>query len=82
LAFKDSRAFLKTLGIDGEIIPTPSHGPDHVTLVLDEGIAFTGDLPPENASSPDSEAFRDWQRLRALGVKRLYPAHGLYNLQI
>jgi Zn-dependent hydrolases, including glyoxylases len=82
LAFKDSRAFLKTLGLDGEVIPTPGHGPDHVTLVLDAGIAFTGDLPPENASSPDSDAFRDWQRLHALGVKRLYPAHGLYDLPL
>ncbi len=82
LALKDSRAFLKTLGIDGEIIPTPGHGPDHVTLVLDEGIAFTGDLPPENASPPDSDAYQDWQRLHALGVKRLYPAHGLYDLPL
>jgi glyoxylase-like metal-dependent hydrolase (beta-lactamase superfamily II) len=82
LSFKDSRAFLKTLFIDGEIIPTPGHGPDHVTLVLDKGIAFTGDLPPENASPPDSNEFRDWQRLRALGVKRFYPAHGSYDLQL
>lgn len=80
LAFKDSRAFLKTLGLEGEIIPTPGHGPDHVTLVLDSGIAFTGDLPPLNASPPESDAFRDWQRLRALGVRRLYPAHGLFDL--
>ena len=82
LAFKDSRSFLRTLGLEGEIIPTPGHGPDHVTLVLDEGIAFTGDLPPENASAPDSDAFRDWQHLHALGVKRLYPAHGPYNLPL
>jgi endoribonuclease LACTB2 len=79
LASKDSRAFLKTLGLDGEIIPTPGHGPDHVTLVLDSGIAFTGDLPPENASPPDTDAFRDWQHLHALGVKRLYPAHGPFD---
>jgi endoribonuclease LACTB2 len=80
LAFKDSLAFLKTLGIDGEIIPTHGHGPDHVTLVLDEGIAFTGDLPPENASPPNSDAYRDWQRMHAMGVKWLYPAHGPYDL--
>ncbi len=35
LAFKDSRVFLKTLGIDGEVISTTGHGADHVTLVLD-----------------------------------------------
>jgi endoribonuclease LACTB2 len=82
LAFKDSRKFLKTLDVDGEIIPTPGHGPDHVTLVLDEGIAFTGDLPPENASPPDSDAYRDWQRMHAMGVRRLYPAHGPYDLPL
>jgi glyoxylase-like metal-dependent hydrolase (beta-lactamase superfamily II) len=82
LTFRGSRAFFKTLEIAGEIIPTVGHSPDHVTLVLDGGIAFTGDLPPENCSPPDSEAFRDWQRLHALGVKRVYPAHGPYNLPI
>ena len=82
LAFKDSRAFLKTLGVDGEIIPTAGHGPDHVTLVLDEGIAFTGDLQPENASPEGSDSFRDWQRLRAMKVKRIYPAHGPQDLPL
>jgi glyoxylase-like metal-dependent hydrolase (beta-lactamase superfamily II) len=82
LTFKDSRAFLKKIGLEGVIIPTPGHGPDHVTLVLDEGIAFTGDLPPENASPPNSLEFRDWQRLHAMGVKRLYPAHGTHDLPI
>ncbi|MCW4029268.1 MAG: MBL fold metallo-hydrolase [Candidatus Bathyarchaeota archaeon] len=80
MTFKDSRAFLKTIGLDGEIIPTSGHGPDHVTLVLDVGIAFTGDLPPENASPPDSDAFKDWQKLHSMKVKRLYPAHGNYDL--
>ncbi len=82
LPFKDSRAFLKTIELNGEIIPTSGHGPDHVTLVLDEGIAFTGDLPPENASPPDSDAFKDWQKLHTMNVKRVYPAHGNYNLPI
>lgn len=82
LAQNDSRAFLKNIGLDGEIIATPGHGPDHVTLVLDMGIAFTGDLPPENASRPDSDAFRDWQRLHSMNVKRIYPAHGNYNLPL
>ncbi len=56
LRLSDSRAFLRWLGIDGEVIATPGHGEDHVTLVLDEGIAFTGDLPPPNGSPEGSEA--------------------------
>jgi glyoxylase-like metal-dependent hydrolase (beta-lactamase superfamily II) len=76
LLFKDSRAFLKTLEINGEIIATPGHGQDHVTLVLDEGDAFTGDLPPENGSPEGSDAYMDWVKLHAMKVKRIYPAHG------
>jgi ribonuclease/clavin/mitogillin len=80
VAFEKSRGFLKTLGIDGEIISTPSHSQDHVTLVLDEGIAFTGDLPLENCSA-ESDAGKDWQRLRIMNVRRICPAHGrTYNL--
>jgi len=82
LSFKDSRVFLKTLGIDGEIVPTTAHSPDHVTLVLDEGIAFTGDLPPENCSPEQSDFSSDWKRLHAMKVKRVYPAHGPYDLPI
>ncbi len=82
LKFADSRAFLKTLGIDGEITPTNGHGPDHITLVLDEGIAFTGDLPPLNASPPNSNEYKNWQQLKTLKVKRLYPAHGPYDLPL
>jgi endoribonuclease LACTB2 len=82
LAFSESRVFLKALGIDGEIVCTTGHGPDHVTLVLDEGMAFTGDLPPENGSPPDSDAFKDWQRLHAMKVTRVYPAHGQYDLPL
>ncbi len=82
LAFRNSRFFLKTLGIEGEIISTNGHSQDHVTLILDEGIAFTGDLPPENCSPEGSEAFLDWQRLRSMKVTKIYPAHGPYDLPL
>ncbi len=76
LAFGDSRVFLKALSIHGEIISIHGHSPDHVTLVLDEGIAFTGDLPPENGSPEGSDAFKDWRRLRTMKVTYVFPAHG------
>ncbi len=46
LAIDDSRAFLRGIGIAGCIVSTPGHSDDSVTLVLDAGGAFTGDLPP------------------------------------
>ncbi len=45
LKFAESRRFLAGLGLAGEIIPTPGHSADSITLILDEGYAFTGDLP-------------------------------------
>ena len=42
----DSRAFLGELGIDGEILHTPGHSDDSVSLILDDGTVFVGDLNP------------------------------------
>ena len=40
----DSRAFLRTIGIQGEIVSTPSHSRDSVSILLDSGDCFVGDL--------------------------------------
>ncbi len=73
-----SRAFLAENGIAGEILATPGHSDDSVSLILDEGIAFTGDLP--RPLPLDDEAMRkvaqSWALLRAHGVKTVYPGHG------
>lgn len=44
LSLAESRGYLQRLGISGEIISTPGHSADSVTLILDDGAAFTGDL--------------------------------------
>ncbi|MCR4989545.1 MAG: MBL fold metallo-hydrolase [Lachnospiraceae bacterium] len=41
-----SRSFLKEIGIDGEIIYTPGHSDDSISLLLDEGSVLVGDLNP------------------------------------
>ena len=73
-----SRAFLKGIGIAGEIAGTPGHSDDSVTLVLDEGAAFTGDLPPPGFVDEDVSPVlaQSWQRLHALNIRMLYPGHG------
>jgi ribonuclease/clavin/mitogillin len=77
LKFADSRDFLTTLGLAGEIIPTPGHSDDSVTLILDEGFAFTGDLssrfiiPEEDLTSRQS-----WDRIYQHKITRIFPAHG------
>jgi ribonuclease/clavin/mitogillin len=78
LASEASRVFLKAIGVAGEIISTPGHSADSVTLILDEGAAFTGDLPgPMLAQGDALEAVaRSWQAIRALGARTIYPGHG------
>ncbi len=77
LRFADSRAFLASIGLRGEIVSTPAHSEDSVSLVLDDGSAFTGDLPPRSLMSDDDLALRDsWAQLDQRRVTRIYPAHG------
>jgi glyoxylase-like metal-dependent hydrolase (beta-lactamase superfamily II) len=74
----DSRATLARMGIGGEIIHTPGHSADSVTLLLDDGSAFTGDLTAPGLIDDDDGGVTtaSWQRLRDLGAKRIYPGHG------
>jgi ribonuclease/clavin/mitogillin len=73
-----SRAFLLSIGFTAEIISTPGHSDDSVTLVLDSGAAFTGDLTaPALAFGAAGDAIRrSWEAIRALHVTRVYPGHG------
>ncbi len=73
-----SRSFLQGIGIEGEIISTPGHSEDSVTLILDEGLAFTGDLPLPMFATEEASALvnASWERIRAHHAKTIYPAHG------
>jgi glyoxylase-like metal-dependent hydrolase (beta-lactamase superfamily II) len=77
LKIKDSRKFLASLGIAGEIIATPGHSEDSVTLILDEGSAFTGDLPPRFlVSDDDTITHESWEKISRHKINRIFPAHG------
>ena len=78
IPFSESRTLLANLGISGEILPTPGHSDDSVSLLLDDGSAFTGDLTPlEHAWTEADELVREsWQMLLDKGAKLVYPAHG------
>ncbi len=77
LTFAGSRAFLSGLGLQGEVIPTPYHSDDSVTLILDEGYAFTGDLPPLFMIPEDAQIGRQsWDRINSYKIKQVHPGHG------
>jgi ribonuclease/clavin/mitogillin len=76
--FDQSRALLTQISIQGEIIPTPGHSDDSVSLLLDNGAVFTGDLPPvEYAWEEAGETVKEsWQLLKQKGAQIIYPGHG------
>lgn len=78
LTIGESRAFLKRLGISGEIIHTPGHSDDSVSLVLDNGAAFIGDLTPAEMADETNRhtILKSWAELRRLGATRFYSGHG------
>ena len=78
ISFAESRSVLDRIDIAGEILPTPGHSADSVSLLLDDGSAFTGDLtPPPLAREDDADVVAaSWQLLRERGATRVYPGHG------
>ena len=78
ISCEESRTFLHSLGIEGEIISTPSHSPDSVSLILYSGECLVGDLEPLEylAAYEDNPALEaDWEQVLAYDPKRILYAH-------
>lgn len=74
----ESRKFLSAMGIEGEIISTPSHSGDSVSLILDSGVCIAGDLDPIDyiGAYENNEALKaDWERIASFGVHTVYYGH-------
>ena len=76
LCFKDTRKFLASLGIQGEVLATPGHSDDSVTLILDEGFALTGDLHPSFMDIDDLQTRKSWDKINQHKISRVFPGHG------
>ena len=77
-ALADSRALLSKYGVAGQVVHTPGHSPDSVSLLLDSGAVFTGDLThPGLITDEEREVTTaSWHRLRDMGATTVYPGHG------
>jgi len=78
---------LDDFGVAGRIVHTPGHSSGSVSVLLDTGDAFVGDLamnrfpirlgPGFPAFAEDSAQVKEsWKLLLERGVKRIYPGHG------
>jgi glyoxylase-like metal-dependent hydrolase (beta-lactamase superfamily II) len=83
----DDEISLVEYGIQGTVIPTPGHTRGSVSLLLDSGEAFVGDLAMNMLPirlSPGLPIYGDdiqtvidsWRKLLDRGAKTVYPAHG------
>ena len=83
----DEEFSLAEFGIAGKVISTPRHSPGSVSIVLETGDAFVGDLamnafplrlsPGLPIFAEDLQKVKDsWKLLLEYGAKMIYPAHG------
>jgi endoribonuclease LACTB2 len=77
LSIDESRSFLQELGIEGQFVHTTGHSDDSVSLLLDSGETFTGDLWAEFLlEDTTSLEAKSWKDLRKRGARTVYPSHG------
>lgn len=75
---EDSRRFLKSMGIEGEIISTTSHSEDSIALILDNGVCMVGDLEPIEyleAYDENVKLRKDWELVMSYNPKIIHYAH-------
>ena len=72
-----SREFLNDLGIDGEIIYTPGHSEDSISLILDNGSAFVGDLYDLKSAITfnDEKINNSWNKILSHNISKIYYGH-------
>lgn len=78
---------LDSLGIPGLLLHTPGHSPGSISIVLDSGEAFVGDLAMNRVplcrapalpifAHSIAEVRGSWERLLEHPISTIYPAHG------
>lgn len=87
LLIDDSGLSLEPYGVSGRDVHTPGHTPGSVSVLLETGDAFVGDLamngpplclrPKLGVFAEDPEQMRvSWKKLLDLGARTIHPAHG------
>ncbi len=83
----DDANLLRGIGVDGEIVHTPGHTQDSISVVMSDGSVFCGDAAMNFLQFAGvrhrpiyqvdrAAVFRSWRRLLDRGARMIYPAHG------
>ena len=78
ISIEESRGFLRSIGIEGEIVATTSHSADSISLILDSGGCFVGDLEPVEylaAYEQNDRLKNDWELVMHYVPEKIYYAH-------
>ena len=77
ISIGESREFLGELGIKGEIIHTPGHSDDSISLLLDDGSLFVGDLNPlyELEMHKGTDIEKSWNKLLGRAPAKVFYGH-------
>jgi len=78
---------LRGIGVNGKIVTTPGHSKDSISILLDSGDAYVGDLAmnimgliskaPLPIEAENYQQVNDsMKKLISLGAKDIYPSHG------
>ena len=78
----DSRSILKEIGINGQVVHTPGHSDDSISLLLDDGSLLVGDLNPlyELETHKRTQIGESWEKLLAYDPKTVYYGHAKETL--
>ncbi len=77
----DSKEFFNSMNLKGEVLATPGHSEDSISIVFETGEAFTGDLLAEHLLIKEEiEQQNSWSKLKELGIKKIFPSHGIEYL--
>lgn len=70
---------LAAIGLSAEILATPGHSPDSISLLLASGEAFIGDLTAPEMVDPETETgvevVQSWRELLDKGARMFYHSH-------
>lgn len=83
----DNTAVLKAIGLEGQILSTPGHTSDSISVIFSNGQAFIGDAAMNFFPGSGiryrpiyikdiQEVYETWKKLKRCGAKILHPAHG------